>query len=779
MVFQCRLAPTRAGVRVCTGATAVIFFFIAVALASPAFAFQEVSTAAPYNLSFGNNPYSPSRAQSAFNGFLKPSDFPDAAYCGKCHQDAHQQWRQSAHANSFRPPFYKDNVQMLIDEKGIEHTRHCEGCHNPVALFTGALTKDSKIDRSFDEEGITCSVCHSIAKVQEPTGTGSYVMGKPAVMLKPDGTPREGLPTEDEILGDIGLHKRAVMRDFYRTPGFCGACHKAAIPQELNGYKWLRAFSVYDEWQQSSWSRQSPLPFYKKDVVSTCQSCHMPGVEAKNDYAAKDGKLASHRFLGANSAIPAFYSYTEQMEAIRQFLSNSVAINFFALARRHGDSVEEIAPLGSTPLTLARGDEITLDLVIQNTRIGHALVPEQRDFYESWVELIATDETGRTIFHSGGIDKNGLLDPDAHSYTNRLIDRNGKRLEHHEVWQTRLKTYDNTIMSGRSDLVRYAFRLPHDLYGNVKLLARVNYRRFRKQYTDFILKKPMEFPVLELASSEFSFRVGKENQNQNLTTHSLRSVQATARRHGANQRQRLTAEGTEKAENAEDVQRTLLRWNNYGIALLGQQQWWKAADAFAHTTQLNPSYADGYINQAIAEYSKWIEARKENPDGPGVFSVDNANAPPEKFDAALGLLDKALQISPRNARASYYKGDILRLQNRLEETEAIQYLRDSLREYPNFRQGHQELGYVFYLKKDFAHAVDEFEAVKRINPDDLTACYYLSISYARLGKSAQAQENANLYAIHRDDPNNFGLNLDFVRSHAAEGRELTPYHVHF
>jgi tetratricopeptide (TPR) repeat protein len=222
----------------------------------------------------------------------------------------------------------------------------------------------------------------------------------------------------------------------------------------------------------------------------------------------------------------------------------------------------------------------------------------------------------------------------------------------------------------------------------------------------------------------------------------------------------------------------LLRWNNYGIALLGQQQWWKAADAFAHNTALNSSYADGYINQAIAEYSKWIEARKENPDGPGVFSVDNANAPPDKFDVALGLLDKALQISPHNARASFYKGVILRLQNRLEETEAIQSLRDSLREYPNFRQGHQELGYVFYLKKDFARAVDEFEAVKRINPDDLTACYYLSISYARLGKPALAQENANLYAIHRDDPNNFGLNLDFVQNHAAESRELTPYHTH-
>jgi len=47
-------------------------------------------------------------------------------------------------------------------------------------------------------------------------------------------------------------------------------------------------------------------------------------------------------------------------------------------------------------------------------------------------------------------------------------------------------------------------------------------------------------------------------------------------------------------------------------------------------TAIDPTYADGYVNAAIAEYSKWIEARKENPDGPGVFSLDNANAAPEK-----------------------------------------------------------------------------------------------------------------------------------------------------
>jgi tetratricopeptide (TPR) repeat protein len=702
---------------------------------------ENPAPVASYARPFGENPYAPSQAQAEFPSFLRPSDFPSAAYCGKCHADVYRQWRESAHANSFRVPFYLNNVQILIDAKGIEYSRHCEGCHNPVALFSGALTKGSVINRSFDEDGVTCMVCHSIRSIQNTSGTGSYVMGKPAVMLNADGSLREGLPSDEDILRHRDLHKKAVMRDIYQTPEFCASCHKAAIPEQLNDYKWLRAFSVYDEWQQSSWSRQSPLVFYKKEQVSTCQSCHMRSVSFKSDYGGRDGKIASHRFPGANTAIPAYYSYPEQAEAVRQLLSDSLSVDFFGLTLRHRGHAQEIASLGSSSFSVAPGDEVTVDLVIQNTRIGHGLVPEQRDFYECWVEFVAKDQAGHVLFHSGELDSSGFLDAKAHSYTNRLIDKSGNRLVHHEIWQTRLKPYDNTIMPGRSDLVRYGFRIPANVRGTIQLQAKVNYRRFRKEYTDFILKNSVRYPVLELGSASFSLRAGKN-----------------------------------AAFPAENGQRELLRWNNYGIALLGQQQWWKAAEAFEQTTRLNPDYADGYVNQAIAEYSKWIEARKENPDGPGVFSLDNANAPAEKFNAALALLDRALKINPGYARALFYKGLILRLQNQPDG--AVQQLSEVVRQYPNLRQGHQELGYAYYLQKNFHAAVEQFEAVKKINPDDVTACYYLFISYGKLGEVVKAQENAVLYSRHRDDPNNYGLNLDYVQNHAAEANELTPYHVH-
>ena len=51
------------------------------------------------------------------------------------------------------------------------------------------------------------------------------------------------------IMANPQRHAKAGMQDFYHTPQFCAACHKANLPELLNGYKFLPAFSAYDEWQ--------------------------------------------------------------------------------------------------------------------------------------------------------------------------------------------------------------------------------------------------------------------------------------------------------------------------------------------------------------------------------------------------------------------------------------------------------------------------------------------------------------------------------------------------
>jgi hypothetical protein len=290
----------------------------------PTSAFHN-SVASRYNYAFGKDaPFLPSNATSSNGQFLGPRSFYSAQYCGHCHQEAYRQWRQSVHSNSFRAPWYLKNVNLLIDEKGVQYARHCEGCHNPVALLSGDLSQGMPKKRPFEDEGVTCSTCHSIVST-DATGTGSYGMGTPAVLVDESGAPIPRSVSDAEILAHLDRHSKAVMRPLYQTAEFCAACHKAAIPRTLDDYKWLRAISLYDEWQAASFTKQSPLPFYRKDSVSTCQSCHMvrePLPANSIDPGAKDGQFVSHRWLGGNTLIPQYYKFDEQAEKLAAFLKN-------------------------------------------------------------------------------------------------------------------------------------------------------------------------------------------------------------------------------------------------------------------------------------------------------------------------------------------------------------------------------------------------------------------------------------------------------------------------
>ena len=218
-------------------------------------------TASTYNDRYQpGSHFLPSNLTTQDGGFIDPKTFPTAQYCGRCHKESHQQWRESAHSNANRAPWYLRNVELLKTEKGVEATRHCEGCHDPVSVVAGNFTTGASTKRrAFDNDGVTCSVCHSIQKV-DTRGTGSYVLGIPAVLVDESGAPITRPVSDGEILAHLDRHSAAVMKPFYKSAEYCSSCHKAALPKELTDYKWQRAISLYDEWQNSSFAKESPLP---------------------------------------------------------------------------------------------------------------------------------------------------------------------------------------------------------------------------------------------------------------------------------------------------------------------------------------------------------------------------------------------------------------------------------------------------------------------------------------------------------------------------------------
>ncbi len=271
----------------------------------------------------------------------------------------------------------------------------------------------------------------------------------------------------------------------------------------LNDYKWLRAFTTYDEWQNSKFSKRNPLTFYSADF-NTCQGCHMPrNPLTLPDSGAKNNQLASHRWLAGNTAVPFYYGFDEQLQKTIDFLQTGNYLNVDIFGIRKANDEKLIAPLGSVPFRLAASDTVEALVVIQNKNIGHSLIPEVRDLYEAWVDFTAEDTGGKEIFRSGFLKPNGVLDDNAHSFTNRLVNADDTMVDNHKVWTAHSVAYDNTVQAGRSTLVRYRFRIPAAAKGPLTFTARVNYRHLRQTYLNNVLGTGHpDYPVVELASAK-------------------------------------------------------------------------------------------------------------------------------------------------------------------------------------------------------------------------------------------------------------------------------------
>ena len=685
--------------------------------------------------------FSPSNARTEDGKLIPTEQFFSASRCARCHQATHEAWSESLHRNSGREPFYKDSVEILERTLGTEPAQHCESCHAPVSVLSGALKKGSKELRTMDDEGVTCSICHSITEARLD-GTGSYTIRRPALLAREDGTPVYGEVSDAAIMADIPAHRRAVMSPLLKTPEFCGTCHKSAVTPTLNNYKFLRGFSAYDEWQQSAASRETVFPFYKRENRADCRTCHMPRIDAANDVAAREGKIASHRWLGANTATPLFYQQTRQVQLTEKFLQDHVlSVDIFALKREATGAL--IAPLNQSSansVDLPAGEEVTAEVVVFNRKAAHSFPPELRDMYEPWVEFEVIDSAGKSIFHSGFIKPDGTLDESAHIYKSILLDETGRSITRHQVWVARVKAYDNAIPPGRSDVARYRFRLPaNELTGrftSVKLRARINYRRFIQEYTDYVLKRhnatKLKMPVVEMATGELELVAPDQKRNKS-------------------RRNTLTREEESR------------RWNDYGIGLLEQAQYGAASEAFRRASELSPKNPDLLINAAIAE----MRTERYGPERLQLYK-------------ALPLLDAALKlqpttVDPTHARARFFHAIVMRGMGQIQP--AADELAKVASEYPRDREVQRQLGQTLYSLGQIAAARTAFEALLQIDPSDSGAYQFLAPIY--LAESPKESERVHrLYLLWRDDPLADVFADRFFDAHPEWAEERIAAHTH-
>ena len=111
--------------------------------------------------------------------------------CVDCHQDVASHWMHSAHAYaSFDNPWYRAGVDRFREERGLEESRFCAGCHDPLLLLSGDIDHEVTADDDLAYAGITCLVCHSVESTR-PDGNASYTLTADPVLIPDPANPNE------------------------------------------------------------------------------------------------------------------------------------------------------------------------------------------------------------------------------------------------------------------------------------------------------------------------------------------------------------------------------------------------------------------------------------------------------------------------------------------------------------------------------------------------------------------------------------------------------------
>src|SRR5262249_57615860 len=204
------------------------------------------------------------------------------------------------------------------------------------------------------QAGLGCMMCHSIAAVKSTMGQGDFYLEYPELHeLAASKNPVVRYMHDFLVKLNPEPHRRAFLKPFMKTQTaeFCSSCHKVHLDVPVNSYRWFRGFNDYDNWQASGVSGEGARSFYYPKKPSKCADCHMPLVDS-TDPAAKNGRVRSHRFAAANTALPFVNHDAAQLKAVQDFLRDGqISVDVFGITRSSEERpTTRSAPAGTPQL---------------------------------------------------------------------------------------------------------------------------------------------------------------------------------------------------------------------------------------------------------------------------------------------------------------------------------------------------------------------------------------------------------------------------------------------
>ncbi len=304
---------------------------------------------------------------------------------------------------------------------------------------------------------------------------------------------------ETMIKAKPSFHKRTFLKPLHKSADFCSVCHKVSLPKELTHYKdFLRGQNHYDAFLLSGVSGHGAKSFYyPKKAHENCNRCHMP-LKKSNDFAAlrrgddKFTTIHDHLFPAANTAVPWMNEHTDIIKIHQDFLKDVARVDLFGIIEGKEINGKLHAPLRPSVPELKPGGTYLIETVVRTLTLGHLFTQGTVDSNEVWVELTVVSD-GETIGHSGLMDEDAEVDRWAHFLNVFMLDKDGNRIARRNAQDIVVPLYNHQIPPGAAATLHYSLTVPEGTTKPIEIEVALKYRKFDKEYTDFMAEKKKTF----------------------------------------------------------------------------------------------------------------------------------------------------------------------------------------------------------------------------------------------------------------------------------------------
>ncbi len=310
-----------------------------------------------------------------------------------------EDWRSTMMANSSKDPYWRAKVEHEIAvNPGLEAALEdkCTQCHAPAAHYDAHYNGQSYTLAELDtdplaRDGVNCTVCHQIPVESLGRHSGDFLINDQHQIYGPFDN-----PFATPMINNSGY--TPVYSTHIKDSRICASCHTLITHSvDYTGTPTGNDFveqSVYQEWLNSD---------YAANGVS-CQACHVPEINEEVIISTMPAWLntgrmpfGKHFFVGGNVFMLKLLKQFSEVLGITADpaqLDSTIALSQALLQEQTLDLNLELQDQSADSLS------VQLELI---NKAGHKF-PSGFPSRRVYVEFIALNQQGDTLFHSGAID---------------------------------------------------------------------------------------------------------------------------------------------------------------------------------------------------------------------------------------------------------------------------------------------------------------------------------------------------------------------------------------